>query len=139
MKSVFADAGYWIALLNPQDQLHVKAKMVSSMLGPARIVTSEMVLTEVLNSLAGRGAILRQTGVTLVKRLQEEPNTDIVPQTNIQFREALRLYHERHDKDWSLTDCASILLIQEKGIIEALAYDKHFAQAGVTPLLREED
>jgi predicted nucleic acid-binding protein len=138
MKSLFADAGYWIALLNPKDQLHVKANMVSSMLGPVRILTSEMVLTEVLNSFADRGAILRKTGVKLIKWLQEDPNTDIVPQTNIQFKEALRLYHEREDKDRSLTDCASILIIQEKGIIEALTYDKHFAQAGITPLLREE-
>ena len=55
MQSVFADAGYWIALLNPRDNLHAKAREVSISLGEFRIVTSEMVLTEVLNAFASRG------------------------------------------------------------------------------------
>lgn len=50
MRTAFADAGYWIALINPDDDLHDRAKSVSASLAPLRIVTSEMVLTEVLNS-----------------------------------------------------------------------------------------
>lgn len=138
MRSVFADAGYWVALLNPKDNLHNKSKTVSSTLGQVRIVTGEMVLAEVLNSFADKGAILRNAACKLVERLRNDPNSDIVPQTNIQFMAALLFYKERQDKDWSLTDCASILIMQEKGITEALAYDKHFAQAGFRPLLRDD-
>jgi predicted nucleic acid-binding protein len=43
MRTVFADAGYWIALVNPDDDLHHRAKSVSASLAPLRIVTSEMV------------------------------------------------------------------------------------------------
>ena len=138
MKQVFADAAYWIALLNPKDQLHQRTKSVSSMLGATRTVTSEMVLAEVLNAFAERGNHLRRAVVSLVDQLQKNPNIDIVPQTSIQFNDALKLYRERQDKEWSLTDCTSILISKEKGIQEALAYDKHFAQAGITPLLRED-
>jgi predicted nucleic acid-binding protein len=32
MKKVFADTGYWIALLNPNDELHLKARSVTASL-----------------------------------------------------------------------------------------------------------
>ena len=32
MNAVFADAGYWITLFNPRDQLHTKALTVSNTL-----------------------------------------------------------------------------------------------------------
>ena len=54
MKTVFADAGYWIAILNPADALRVKAATLSNALNPFQIVTSEMVFTEVLNSFSRR-------------------------------------------------------------------------------------
>jgi len=58
MRRVFADADFLIALLNPKEQLHAKAKAVSKALGQALIVTSEMVLTEVMAFYADKGASL---------------------------------------------------------------------------------
>jgi hypothetical protein len=55
MNAVFADAGYWIALFNPRDQLHTKAITVSNTLQGCPIVTSQMVLTEFLNHYAALG------------------------------------------------------------------------------------
>lgn len=55
MKKVFADAAYFIAQLNPREQLHSRARAVSSQLGQARFVTTEMVLTEVLAFYADKG------------------------------------------------------------------------------------
>ena len=60
MKSIFADAGYFIALLNPKDDLHAKAKSVSGELKQVRLITSEMVLAEVLALYADKGPLLRQ-------------------------------------------------------------------------------
>jgi hypothetical protein len=80
MKSVFADAGYWIALQNPDDDLHERAKAVSATLGPGLLVTSEMVLTEYLNYFAGRGDRLRGMAVAWVQRMEGMPNIDIVRQ-----------------------------------------------------------
>lgn len=67
MKTVFADTGYWIALLNPRDELHTKAKAVSISLGSLQIITSELVLSELLNSFAARGVHLRQAASALIK------------------------------------------------------------------------
>ena len=136
MKSIFADADYFIALLNPKEQLHLQAKGVSQSLGQARIVTSEMVLAEVLAFYADRGPALREAAASLALRIAADPNATVVPQTSVQFTEALNFYRGHKDKPWSLTDCGSFLIMREHGLAEALTHDHHFEQAGFTALLR---
>ena len=137
MKKIFADADYWVAILNPREQLHRKAKSASASLAKDRLVTSEMVLTEMLAFYSNKGGRLRDSAVTLVKRMRQNPNVTIVPQTSAQFQEALALYKQYRDKEWSLTDCASILIMREESITDALSHDQHFEQAGLHALLRD--
>ena len=73
----------------------------------------------------------------MVQRLQSNPNVEIIPQTDAQFRTAVERYASRSDQRWSLTDCASFLVMEERDITEALAYDRDFEQAGFVALLRE--
>jgi predicted nucleic acid-binding protein len=136
VRTVFADTAYWIAVLNPRDVLHQKARDVSKQLGPVRIVTSEMVLTELLASFSSMGEQLRKAAAAYADRLLADPNVEVVPQTSIQFREALGLYQARLDKQWSLVDCASVQIMQQRHITEALTSDHHFQQAGFSTLLR---
>jgi len=136
VRTVFADANYWIALLNPKDELHEVAKAWTESLGPVGIVTTEMVLTEFLNSFARMGSRLRKAALDLIDRLEANPNVSIVPQTGAQFRDAKSLYAERSDKSWGLTDCASIQVMKQQEIHEALSHDRHFEQAGLVALLR---
>jgi uncharacterized protein len=49
---------------------------------------------------------------------------------------ASKLFAERSDKGWSLTDCISIALMQERGLTQALTTDRHFEQAGFNVLLK---
>ena len=49
MPEVFADTGYWTALLNKRDSLNTRARELSSVFQDATIVTTEMALTELLN------------------------------------------------------------------------------------------
>ena len=137
MNGVFADTGYWIALFNPRDQLHAKAVTASQVLQGRQIVTSQMVLTEFLNHYAALGQPFRQRAVQVVRSFQSNVDVEIVPQTDGQFAAALTLYAQRPDKEWGITDCASLLIMQERGIVEALAHDDHFQQAGFIPLLRD--
>ncbi len=39
------------------------------------------------------------------------------------------------DKEWSLTDCISFVVMEERGLIGALTSDHHFEQAGFSVLL----
>jgi hypothetical protein len=137
MKTVFADACYWIALVNPNDILHDKALEVSQSLGQYRTVTSEMILVELLNGLSGFGETLRSAAVAIAGKLAEDPNVEIVPQTSLQFRSAMERYASRSDKEWGVTDCASFLIMEERKLLEALTKDKHFAQARFKILMNE--
>jgi len=123
-------------MLNPKGQLHDKAKRASRSLGEHRLVTTEMVLAEVLAFYAGLGTSLREVAARLIATLCDNPSIVVVPQTSFQFHEALALYQQRNDKEWSLADCASILAMQAAGISEALTHDEHFRQAGFTALPR---
>ncbi len=135
MRQVFADTGYWIALVNPRDQLHAKAVSVTQQLSAMRIWTSEMVLVEVLNSFSDGGP-LRQAVSSMVQKLRSNRDVVIVPQTSEQFESALRRYKQAADKSWSLTDCASFEAMEAEQIGAALTHDQHFVQAGLEALLQ---
>lgn len=135
MTRVFADAGYWIALLNARDGLHAKARDVSADLGNPRIVTSELVLMEVFNALAGKGEFLRRAAGALFDRIRLHPDAEIVPMNSNAFRDAVALYRARGDKTWGLTDCTSFLIMRQRGITVALSGDREFQQAGFEALL----
>jgi predicted nucleic acid-binding protein len=133
---VFADSGYWIALLNPRDELHSKAVTVSQGLSAARIVTSEMVLAELLNSFCDSGKYVREKIASAVDAVRGNAQVTVVPQTSQQFEDALQLYKHARDKGWSFTDCASFNIMQDERVTAALTHDRHFEQAGYRALLR---
>ena len=85
MRAVFADTCDWIGLLNPRDQTHDIAIRVSKGLRGYRIVTTEEVLTEVLNYFGSRGAHFRCAAAKLVERMRADRSIDILPQTHDGF------------------------------------------------------
>ena len=135
-RAVFADTGYWFALLHPGDQHHARSVEVTAGLGQASIVTTQMVLIEVFNAMAATGAVGRRHITQLLDRLEHDPDVEVIPQTDVQFRAAVKRYASRSDQRWILTDCASFLVMEERNINEALAYDRDFEQAGFSALLR---
>jgi predicted nucleic acid-binding protein len=135
MKKVFADTGYWIALVNPRDQLHVRAVDVTRELASVLVVTSEMVLVELMNSFSDAGP-LREAAGEVVQGLRGSGYVKIIPQTSQQFESALRRYQQAADKSWSLTDCASFQVMETEDIQVALTHDQHFVQSGFKALLR---
>ena len=136
-QAVFADTAYWIAMSDNRDELHQRALLATTQVGSGRIITSELVLVEFLDGMSRRGTHNRQLAVATVRRLITDPNLDIVPMSAEQFQKALELYADRHDQRWSLTDCASFVIMEQGEISQALAYDIDFVQAGFRALMRE--
>ena len=136
MRRVFADSNYWVALLNPRDVLHDKAQALSRQFDFSQMVTSEMVLAELLNSCSNAGVRLRQAAAEAVESLRGSSEATIVPQTSQLFTRALERYQSRPDKTWGLTDCASFIIMEDEGLTMALSHDQHFIQAGFQALLR---
>ena len=137
--TVFADTGYWIAIISPDDDLHARAKVCTKEYGNRRIVTTEAVLAELLNEFSKRGPVWRRKSVLLVRSLQSNNNVVIVRATQELFWDALELYGARQDKAYSHTDCMSFRVMRMHNLSDALAHDKHFVQEGFTALLRSPD
>ena len=134
MRTVFADAFFYFALVNSSDPAHARAtQFLATYRG--RFVTTLWVLTEVADGLA-RPASHRQLFLTLYQGLVADPNTRIVRHSDALFRDALDLYTRRPDKHWSLTDCASFVVMGRDGITDALTGDHHFEQAGFVAILK---
>jgi predicted nucleic acid-binding protein len=137
-RTIFADTQFWIALISENDALHLRAcEMAESLFGESRIVTSEMVLTELLNALAGRGKHIRKAVCDAVDAIIDDEKTEVVPQDSDGFMEAFHYYKNREDKEWGLTDCSSFIIMERREITEALTHDHHFEQAGLVALLRD--
>ncbi len=136
MQKIFVDTSYWITVLNPTDSLHDFANNLTLTLFPSKLVTSELILNELLNHYSGSGSRFREITSNLIRQIQEDENMEVTPITSQLFTSAFQLYAQRQDKAWSHTDCSSFCIMEELGITEALTYDKHFEQAGFVALLR---
>jgi len=68
--------------------------------------------------------------------LQNDPEVTIVPASADLWQRGVTLFAGRPDKDWSLTDCISFVVMQERGLTAALTADRHFEHAGFVALLR---
>ena len=133
---IFADAGYFIAVLKPRDGIHARAKRWEAATASDRILTTEAVLVEVFNAMAG-GTDRRK--VVLLDRFLRTNRRHLLIQTDPDLLgRGIKRYAERPDQAWGLTDCVSFVVMEEHGVHQALAHDHHFEQAGFEALLRRE-
>jgi len=133
MTARFADTFFFLALLIEEDEAHDRAVQITRGLGTP-LLTTTWVLLEVANFVAKPPG--RERFHPLLDFLRVHPHVTILAPASEQFDEGVRLYHERPDKDWSLTDCISFVVMREHGLTEALTADHHFEQAGFAALLR---
>jgi predicted nucleic acid-binding protein len=129
----FADSSFYFALLSKGDAHHVAAVTLARAT-PAATVTTEWVLAEVFDGLSA--AAQRKFASVLLSSLRADRRVRILTFGDITFDDALRLYVQRPDQNWSLTDCASFIAMRRLGITEALTADHHFEQAGFRALLK---
>ena len=100
--------------------MHQKALTIADGLGASAVVTTQLVLTEALDAMAGMGEFRRRFAAQMVQALEDNPDVEIIPQTDSQFRAALQRYASRSDQRWSLTDCASFLAMEERDLTRPL-------------------
>ena len=137
MPEVFLDTAYAIALSSPNDVFHHCAILLADQLEAAgtHLITTHAILLEIGNALSKQRC--RNAAIRLLEALEADPNVEIIPISELLYRRALKLFGERPDKDWGLTDCISFIVMQDRGIAEALTTDDHFQQAGFQVLMRE--
>lgn len=132
MNALFADTFYFLALLNGGDEHHAAAARYDA--AQPSLVTTAWVLTEVGDALSAPEN--RPAFLGLLAVLQETSDVRIIPPSTELFDQGIRLYRQRADKDWSLTDCISFVVMTNEKISEALTGDRHFEQAGFRALIK---
>ena len=135
---VFLDTAYAVALSSPSDHLHKRAVELAEELEAVgtRLVTTRAVLPEIGNGLSKLR--YRLAAMKLLDSLRADPNVEIIPLSEDLYTRGLRLFRERPDKEWGLTDCISFVVMQDRGMMEALTPDEHFMEAGFRALMRED-
>lgn len=99
-------------------------------------LTHNYVFAELVALTHARGAP-RGAALDFVLALHADPEVEVVWVDERLHAQALNLLRERHDKEWSLCDAVSILLMQRHGLTDALTTDRHFEQAGFRRLLAQ--
>ena len=134
MNDIFADAFYYIALLNPKDRAHARASQIAGTLTQP-VITTIWVLVEVADALNSPNR--RRSTHQFLERLTTQPSTTIITADQEWYAKGMDLYGARPDKDWSLTDCISFAAMAEFGLTDALTGDHHFEQAGFRALFNQ--
>ncbi len=132
MTFLFADTYYFLAIISPGDAGHQKARQFGAD-DDRPILTTAWVLTEVADGLADTRN--RHLAKQLYLDLQNDPLDRIVSASHELFDRGLQFYDNRPDKNWSLTDCISFVVMRQHNLTEALTADHHFEQAGFTALI----
>src|SRR5262245_42871109 len=132
---ILVDTGFLIALSQPSDSLHSRARAWASRIDEPLLLTQH-VLVEVINHLSRIADRSRANLIASV--VLTDPGYEVFHVPEEGFEEGWKLHRQRLDKEWSLTDCISFHVMRERNITRALAYDIHFEQAGFEALLRRE-
>lgn len=133
MGRVFVDTSFYMAILAEEDQWHETASNVLREL-QAELFTTEYILVE-LGAAMRRGS-RRAIFAKFINGLVSDELTHTLPASTRLLEKGLALFASRNDKEWSLTDCISFVVMEDMGITEALSTDHHFEQAGFQVILR---
>jgi hypothetical protein len=137
-ETVFWDTSAFVALGNRDDDLHSSAVAVNNELArqKAHILTTDAVLVEVANSFSK--VPFRPLAQRMVDALQQSTRMGAATLVHVDerlWRGGWDLFVKRPDKEWGLTDCISLVVMQERGVLRAFTSDHHFEQAGLIRLL----
>jgi uncharacterized protein len=133
MKPAYGDTSYFVAVCGLADSWHDRAVEWSSRL-LGGIVTTVYVLVETAGLLTRPED--RPTYLSLARDRESDPAVRIVWASKELFRAGFDLFAARPDKEWSLVDCISFVVMKQHRLKDALTADHHFEQAGFRALLR---
>lgn len=121
--NVFLDTAYAVALASTTDAYHHQALALADELeaNGIHLVTTWGVLLEIGNALSK--VQHRLAALQLISSLQRDASVEIVPLSGPLLQRAITLYAERLDKEWGLTDCISFVVMEARGIRDALTAD----------------
>lgn len=130
MSRVFLDTSYLLALELAKDQNHPAAKQhwEDIIQSPPSFVTTSYVFDEVVTYFNSRGHHAK--AVQVGNNLLVSASVELVHVDEALFYEGWQYFQQHQDKDYSLTDCISFIVMKRLSASTAFTFDRDFVQAG---------
>ena len=130
--NVFVDTSGWAYFLDRQDPVHaeVVAFVQRALTQRRHLVTTNYVITELVVLLSSRYHLPRQQVIKAINAIKTDPSVEMIYIEQSLDDEAWKLLEARPDKEWSLVDASSFVVMKRYGMTDALTTDHHFTQAG---------
>jgi uncharacterized protein len=130
---IFVDTSAWLALADSRDHDHKRAtdfhrRVVRGEFG--RQVTTNYVMVETLTIVRRRLGL--KPAMALVEAIRSGKEVELFWVEPVHHQEAIELMSAHEDKQWSVTDCSSFVIMRSLGIRDAFTFDRDFVQAGFT-------
>ena len=138
MNEVFVDTSGWASFFIRTEPHHAKAVelMTQWQQQNGRVVTTNYVLSELVALFTSPLRVSRSTILDHIQAIRSRIWVEVIHIDPSLDEAAWKLFGDRLDKEWSLVDCASFVVMQQRGLIDALTADHHFEQAGFVRLLK---
>lgn len=136
---IFVDTSGWAYYLDRQAALHpfILALVKNTVVRRRRLVTTNYIITELVALLSSRYHLPRQQVIQAVNAIKKDASVEVIYVERSIDDEAWMLLETRLDKEWSLVDASSFVIMRRFGMTQAITTDHHFTQAGFVRLPQE--
>jgi predicted nucleic acid-binding protein len=134
----FTDTSGWAAWLDQRETFHQKAVAAFGDVWATggKVVSTNWVLDELTALLISPLRIPKARQIQIFDSILADTGVRILSVDSAVEADAWHLWRSRPDKDWTLTDCTSFVVMQSLGLLEVISADHHFDQAGFVRLLK---
>ena len=138
MKEIFVDTSGWASLADVSEPFYKKAQEIyaAAIQNRQRFVTTNYVLTELVALMTSPMRFHRPQIIEFINGIKQSTFFDVIHIDKDLDAKSWDLLSNRADKNCSLVDCLSFVVMQKNKIVEALTTDHHFEQAGFIRLLK---
>ena len=130
MSRAFLDTSYLLALEFARDQNYTAAELhwQKILQSSPTLVTTSYIFDEVVTYLNSRGHHTR--AIRVGNSLLTSGSVELIHVDHTLFYEGWQYLQHHKDKDYSLTDCISFVVMKRFDADTAFTFDRHFVQAG---------
>jgi predicted nucleic acid-binding protein len=138
MTEIFADTSGWANYFVRSEPFHAVAVQLMRQWHQEgiKVVTTNYILAELVALFSSPLKIPRQHQIQAVETISSSCWTEVIHVDPLLHGRAWDFLKKHDDKMWSLVDCSSFIVMQERGISAGFTTDHHFEQAGFLRLLK---
>ena len=133
LNTIFADAGFWIALRDAGDVEHGPAVEIATTVLKRRfrLVTTPLVFAEVYARFSRNRPVREQ----FIRDVWDNPAVHLEQASFDDQKSALQILRHHRDKNFSFSDAVSFAVMARMKIHSAISFDAHFRQYGLFKII----